>query len=149
MKVRPAEERDLPQCMSLSDKYWGRSIYSVFTFDPVKAKAYGLAVIQNPWAMFWVAEDEGKIIGFVIAHLENPAFSTDLIGVHDYLFVSEEDRGRMAGIQLMRVYDHWAQDNKARMSTFMPAADGFDERWISFAEHLGFKKSGICFKKEY
>lgn len=148
MKVRPATETDIQPCLRLAEQFWHESIYKMVSFDADKSVAYGRNVIENPWSLFWVAEDGGGVIGFVIAHLENPAFSNDIMAVHDFLFVNKDDRGHMAGIQLMRVYDHWAKENGAVIATFVPSGMGLDPRWESFANHLGFEKTGLYFRKE-
>lgn len=148
MNVRPAEEKDIEPCLELGRQFWDESHYGRFTFNNDKAVSFGKTIIGSPWSFFWVAEDEGKTVGFNIAHLENPAFSYDLMAIHDLLFVNKNDRGHMAGLKLMRVYDHWAKENGAVYATFIPSGMGLDERWDSFSSHLGYEKMGSYFRKE-
>lgn len=91
------------------------------------------AYIAHRSARTWVAEDEGSIVGFVVATRE-PARIGHIITID----VVEDSRRRGAGRGLMNAAENWARKAKLVMTYLETAEDNHVAQ--AFYEKRGYRK---------
>jgi ribosomal-protein-alanine N-acetyltransferase len=103
IKIRAATLKDLPSIMELIKK----------NNEPVNEDLAVFFMTKNPneKCMFYVAEEDSKILGFSRVHLyrwNNNAYATSLL-------VDAEHRRKGIGTLLLRAMENYAKENGARV----------------------------------
>jgi GNAT superfamily N-acetyltransferase len=153
--IRKAEPRDLPALGHLA----AMLVRTHYAFDkerflaPVDGIENGYAsflgrALQSPDDCVFVADDDGKIIGYAYAALE-PLSWKELRGpagfVHD-LAVDESSRRKGVGTQLMKAAMDWLRDHGAPRVILGTAA--LNQAAHALFHRLGFRDTMIEMTKE-
>ncbi len=104
------------------------------------------AIERDPDAAIWIAELEGRVVGFATAlmiaaiHMDGPvAQLTSLV-------VDEGVRGRGVGAQLVTEAERWARERGAVRISLTSALHRVPAH--AFYEHLGYAKTGVRLAKD-
>ena len=153
--IRKAESRDLPALGRLA----AMLVRTHYAFDkerflaPVDGIENGYAsflgrALQSPDDCVFVADDDGKIIGYAYAALE-PLSWKELRGpagfVHD-LAVDESSRRKGVGTQLMKAAMDWLRDHGAPRVILGTAA--LNQAAHALFHRLGFRDTMIEMTRE-
>lgn len=107
------------------------------TFDAYLASA-------NP--TFFVAEDRGNVVGYLMALMNGYAFTTGLHVVQEVLYVKPDKRGGLAAALLVKAFVAWGTRVGAR-ELFFGISNGFQpERTARFFRHFGAEVVGYSLK---
>lgn len=100
MNVRSAAPRDIPQLLALVRRYW--EFEQITGFEALRVEMLLQRLLGEPrLGAIWVAEESGRLIGYVVAvsmlSLEHGGVMAEI----DELFVLPEARSRGVGAQLL------------------------------------------------
>ncbi|UCB53523.1 MAG: GNAT family N-acetyltransferase [Candidatus Zixiibacteriota bacterium] len=105
MQIRKVTAEDKPAWVDLRTQLWPGA-------DPERLKEDAEKLLNDAnWAVF-VAEHEGKTIGFIECSIRDkaPACETDRIGYIEGWFVAPEFRNQGVGRRLVQAGEQWARD---------------------------------------
>lgn len=135
MKIVRAERKHLEQVAPLFDQY--RQFYKQPP-DAAAARAYIEQRLQNGDSVIFLAENNGKGVGFVQLYPSLASISMRPIWILYDLFVAPAARTRGAGRALMdRAREH-AEETKAYQLILETATDNFTAQRLY--EKLGYKR---------
>ncbi len=145
MRIRQAVKNDLAQLKSL---FWENQRYTqkfdkevVVNEQTEKEIERDVEkVFKEPNNQIFVAEENKKIIGFIIAN-----FSPGVIrsGWINEIFVTESFRKRRIGFKLMAKGLDWLKQKEAKKAELMTYK--VNQKALSFYQKLGFKKEPAKF----
>jgi len=139
MKVRKAKKSDYKELMSLYDVFLGPRRFLK------KGNDSFLRFIKNPKCFLFVAEDKGKIVGFISFQARYVIRHRLPIGQIEELFVAKNFRHAGVGKKLIQQAEKTAKIFKC---DGIYVESGNQHRPAhGFYQNLGYKKSGYYFKK--
>lgn len=149
--VRLAEQRDLPALAELSSLLV--RLHHSFDCDRFPAVEQDYANFLGTQfghrdAVIYVAEDEGKIVGYVFAALEPRSWKElrEAAGfIHD-LVVDEASRGRGIAVCLVEAASVWLEAHG--VARIMLGTAARNEKAQRFFERLGFRRTMIEMTRE-
>ena len=146
MDWRFFEEKDLYWIQKISEDFlkesaWGNRV----EINKEKVKNYFLAAMRNPRMFGIVALKEDNPVGFMIGCLLEFSYSKDKFAKQLELYVVPEERGKMAGLQMMKKFIDWSKMNEAKEVIFDVSnqAGSFDK----LAKRLGMEEIGISYRR--
>jgi len=140
MRIRPAEQKDYEELMVLYNSFVVGDRYSNHNADSFKN------VLESPSNFIFVAEEDGKLIGFATFSVRNVIRYPKPIAELDELFVMENFRKHGIGKQLMeRVEEEAGNQNCYRL--YIESAYQH-EAAHKFYEGIGYKNYGYHFYKD-
>ena len=146
MDWRFFEEKDLYWIQKISEDFlkesaWGDRV----EINKEKVKNYFLAAMRNPRMFGIVALKEDNPIGFMIGCLLEFPYSKDKFAKQLELYVVPQERGKMAGLQMMKKFIEWSKMNEAKEVIFDVSshAGSFDK----LAKRLGMKEIGTSYRR--
>lgn len=95
----------------------------------------------------FVADDNGVVIGFLLAYIHGYAFTRGIFTVQEVLYVDPTSRGTRAAAHLMAEFVRWSDMLGARENIGGNSNEFHSERTARFLEHFGFKKVGYSMKR--
>lgn len=102
MNVRAAAPRDIPQLLSLIRRYW--EFEQIAGFDALRIEMLLQRLLGEPrLGAAWVAEESGRIAGYLVAATVLSLEHGGLMAEIDELFVLPEVRARGIGARLLTV----------------------------------------------
>lgn len=153
MKIREATAEDLKTLFELSFEFLKNEAGLEPTYDPEYAKTedsqnFIKLKIQSDDAIFLVAEDNGRLVGFLMGTIypRPKARKSMKPAVLDEIFVSQGYRNKGVGKELIEKFQDWARGkgaNKLRVSTHHK-----NEEAIKFYREFGFKDFYIKLEKD-
>lgn len=94
-----------------------------------------------------VAEEAGRVVGFVMHHVETGLYETDVTrGVIDNLYVVPESRGEGVGSALLDFAEDALRDQGADVLAVEAMWDNEDARRLY--EHRGYDRHRVTFEKQ-
>ena len=100
MNIRGALPADIPQLLDLVRRYW--EFEAIWGFEALRVELTLTQLLAEPQrGAAWVADDQGKLCGYLIAVLVLSLEHGGLMAEVDELFVLPEVRGRGLGAQLL------------------------------------------------
>jgi len=146
MDWRFFEEKDLYWIQKISEDFlkesaWGNRV----EINKEKVKNYFLAAMRNPRMFGIVALKEDNPVGFMIGCLLEFSYSKDKFAKQLELYVVPEERGKMAGLQMMKKFIDWSKMNEAKEVIFDVSnqAGSFDK----LAKRLGMEEIGTSYRR--
>ena len=139
MKIRRAKESDYNQLMVLYNDFVGEDRYSKHDGDSFKV------VLKSPDNYVFVAEENGKIIGFATVSVRTLVRYPKPIAELDELFVAEEFRKHGVGKKFMSKVEEIAKKRNC-YRLYIASANRFKIAH-KFYEVLGYTKYGFHFYK--
>lgn len=116
-QIRPATHDDLDALLAMGEKFFSFSRFAQFAiFDRDTARASITALIDAEVGVCLVAVIDGEVIGGIVGALSPLWFAPTCLSATEFAWwVSEEHRGGMAGVKLLRSFEQWAKDKGAAM----------------------------------
>lgn len=150
MRVRLIERGDIEEMIDLvRDMVAESPAYVGVPFSDAAVRGWFVAAVEAPKEYFCaVAEEAGKLIGFMIALAAPMIFSTDKAAYEMGLYVIPRYRGTRAAWKLYTNFESWARSVSCRFS-ISGVSTGVDTAIRSrFYERLGYSHAGPSFRKE-
>ncbi len=142
-KAVPGELEKLYAIFSLTDSLHRKAHPEIFreASDPADIKDYLLSRVQSDDDVVFVTEEQGEIIGAVIASIrQSPEYSLliprHFVGVEN-LVVKEAYRQQGVGLALMERIHLWASERGIKQ--FELTVWDFNEAALEFYKKLGYK----------
>lgn len=139
MQIRKAEASDYEQVMQLYNLFIGEDKYSRHDNDSFQK------VLASESNYIFVAEEEGKLIGFATCSMRYIIRYPHPVSQLDELFVLAEYRRHGLGKQLVEKVEQTAKENGCSL---MYIESGYDRKEAHvFYEKVGYTNNGYYFKK--
>lgn len=144
MGVRLAIPEDITEAMEVGKRILARSVYGADVFE-LQARKFMLRAINDKTMQLWVAEHKGKVVGFLMAAVEQHWFSKKKFTC-DMGFLVEDHHGNYAPTMVRR-YKKWAKLQPNVVDIFIGITSGLDKdgRTARMLENLGFTNIGGTF----
>jgi GNAT superfamily N-acetyltransferase len=97
---------------------------------------------------FFVAVDDGKIVGFLTASIHGFTFASGIFTIQDVIYVSPDRRGTRAAARLLKAFDQWSEELGA-VEIHYGTSTGFKpDRFAKFVErHSGAETVGCLLRR--
>lgn len=149
MRIRQANDADLPALMALGKDMYLESNYTSVSFSEDKLALIGVQCLNDPVWIVRVAEhSDGSIIGMFVGYISQFIFSFDLIASDFVLYVKPEYRGTSAAIRLIAEYVRWAKEREAKIVNIGTTTGVATAETTAFYKKLGFTQIGAVFRME-
>lgn len=154
MEIRKARKEDLKEMMDLSYRLFSQ-FEKLDANDGLIKGYFGskrqyndlLKVMKKEKFCFFVAESDGKIIGWLSVFIENnwPMYKIRKKGHFDLLIVHPNYRNKGIGKKLVDEGYKWFKQRK--MKNFIVTTHALDKTANNFWKHIGFKQYNIKYEK--
>lgn len=98
---------------------------------------------QTPKGIVFLAEKDGKLIGFFAGMIQRYFFSSRERAVDMGFYVLPEHRGSKAAIRLIRTFEYWAKEMGVKEIAVGQTTAVDIEKTLKFYAHLGYKVVGF------
>ena len=141
INIRGLKESDSDQIVELAKSEHNESYYNFLTFSEDKIRALDGTIC-------YVAEEHGKIIGFICGYLimyisTNDFFTQDLT-----IYVTPDKRGTLAAKKLIKYLECWAEMKGCKELALSITSNINTERTGKFYKLLGFSDVGRIYRKQ-
>lgn len=133
-RLRAPEEGDVARIADLLDQLGHPG-------DPADIPRRVRAIMADPDATMWVAELEGRVVGFATALMIGAIHMDGPVAQLTSLVVDEAARGRGIGAQLVAAAEAWARERSAVRISLTSALHRVEAH--AFYEKLGYAKTGV------
>ncbi|MGH8857416.1 MAG: GNAT family N-acetyltransferase [Polaromonas sp.] len=150
MPIRFATPQDVPALVALGKRMHAITRFKSFTYNEARvAQALSAAIEKgNGRYVCFVAEDSARrVVGVLLAVLEQHIFSEQLIASVMHYDVLPESRMGGWGVRLLRAFEPWARNRKVVEISFGINSGGDHSTVGRFASRMGFEKVGENFVK--
>lgn len=113
--IRNATHDDIPTMIALGEAMHAESRYGRFPWNSGKVAALIASLIDSDDGLALVAEEDGQIIGGILAAIEDSFFGPARFACEFAVFVRPDARGGMTAARLLRVYAQWARKRGAHL----------------------------------
>ena len=146
MRARLAMPKDRKAVLGLAKMQVEETLPHLDFHAGIAGATFDESVTMGHPTMF-VAEANGKVIGYSMCMLEGYAFTTGTFVVQEVIYVRPDKRGTRAAAALLKQFIQWGHDVGAR-EWIMGISNAFQpERTARFMEHFGAERVGIYLKK--
>jgi len=150
--VRPAEIADAGFLTSLAGRLaessrlpW-LSQKNTDEFARTGCQQAAAAIGQAGHGVFVAESAPGERLGFVHAHLDQSAFTGEMVGYVSVVVVTPEARGRGVGRRLMQTAEEWARHQGCRLLTLEVFASNAHARAVY--QRLGYHEQTLKLAKQ-
>jgi GNAT superfamily N-acetyltransferase len=141
MKARIAFPKDEDALFLLAEANMAE-FHAHLEFDGLQARALFRRAMATACPTFFVCEDDGDLVGYLLAKTETYAAATGFFASQEVLYVRPDKRGTRAAVRLVKIFNEWS-DRIGAVEVFTGIANGFQpERTARFFEHFGFEPVG-------
>ena len=151
MPIRFATVEDIPGMVSLGQRMHAITRFRQFVFDGARvAQALHAALTdgKSRYVCLVAIDSKGKLVGALLAVLEQHMFSSQLTASIMHYDVLPESRMGGWGVRLLRAFEQWAKNRKVFEISF-GINSGTEQTTVGrFASKMGFEKVGENFVKE-
>jgi GNAT superfamily N-acetyltransferase len=142
--MRQATHNDIPAIVALGKSMHDESpFFRALEWDAEKVAQTAAALIEAAHGFVRVVEQDGQIVGGMMA-LATPHWSSpDLTSCDLGLFVAEDNRGGMAAARLLLAYRDWARGLGCVIINFGIMTGVHAERTEALARRIGFGRQGV------
>ena len=149
IKIRGLEESDSDQIVELAKSLHNKSYYNFLTFSEDKIRALIKTTIAMPdGTICYVAEEHGKIIGFICGYLIMYASTNDFFTQDLSLYVTPDRRGTVAAKRLIKYLECWAEMKGCKELALSITSDINIKSTGKFYKLLGFSDVGRIYRKQ-
>lgn len=152
MLIRKATVADVEALVALGKMGHEESPrYAHMSFDVERAVDFTEHVLENPWTLVLVAEnDEHEVVG-MLAGVVAPYFFAKALYASDVVFYVHPDyRGKTLGVQLLKEWDRvMSEDGRIVESTLGISSEISSDRTRALYEKLGYRAAGHLMVKQY
>lgn len=146
IKIRPLELNDLGAFVLLCKSQVDETLPHM-PFEADVVAHYAKYAIRDDQMSVFVAEQDGKLIGYLVANLEPYLFCHGYSASQEVVYVLPEYRTTRAAYLLLKYYVDWAAEHEV-LETYVGVANGIDmERKKAFFERKGFDVVGYYLRK--
>lgn len=146
MKVRLGLESDEDAVVALAKIDVEETLPHLDFQAPYAHEAYQ-AYLRTASPTFFVADQDGDVVGFLMCYLHGYAFTSGIFTVQEVLYVRPDKRGTRAAALLMREFVTWSDMLHAR-ENLGGNSNGFNsDRTAKFLSHFGFEQVGYFVKR--
>lgn len=134
--IRPAELTDSAAVFSLASAF--------ATSFSVKRSAFEssfAALLQSPDAFIAVASENGRVAGYVLGFDHHTFYANGRVSWVEEIMVSNDDRRRGVGRQLMESFEQWARGRRSKLIALAT------RRAAPFYQSLGYEESATYFRR--
>lgn len=143
MNLRMATLDDLPAIVVLGRQMHASSTYAPMDYDPDRVKET-VACLLDKSQFVVVAEDtNGQVVGGMLGTVTQSWFGQDMVANDLALFVSQDARGGMAAVRLLKAFVQWAKLAGAKQ--IRPGVTTGHVRAEQLFDKLGFTRCGASF----
>lgn len=135
-KIRAAEQRDAEDLLALT-----LSFATSFVVEPQEFYVALPELLSSPATFLAVAEENGIIMGYVLAFAHRTLYASGRVAWVEELVVQEQHRGKGIGGLLMRSAEEWAEGEGCRLIALAT------RRAAAFYEAVGYEESATYFRK--
>ena len=147
--IRLFNEEDFPELLRLGKMMHEESNFRTLDFIDSKLIEIGKRCINTPNDYLGILnENNGEINGMFIGYITPFFFSDQKIATDFVLFINPEHRGGTLAIRFILEYEKWAKENNAKQIKLGIYTGVNEYRTSELYKHLGYKHSGVTFKKE-
>jgi GNAT superfamily N-acetyltransferase len=149
INIRGLKESDSDQIVELAKSEHNESYYNFLTFSEDKIRALVKTTIAMPdGTICYVAEEHGKIIGFICGYLIMYASTNDFFTQDLSLYVTPDRRGTVAAKRLIKYLECWAEMKGCKELALSITSDINIKRTGKFYKLLGFSDIGRIYRKQ-
>ena len=146
MDWRFFEEKDLYWIQKISDDFlkesaWGNRV----EINKEKVKDYFFAAMNKSNMFGIIATKKEEPIGFMIGCILEFPYSKDKFARQLELYVVPKERGKMAGLQMMKKFIEWSKMNGAKEVIFEVSNQAGSFKKL--AERLGMEEIGTSYRR--
>lgn len=135
--IRPAVASDGPTLFTLA-----RAFATSFAVEPAAFESTFAELLTHPDALLAVAEDDGKVIGYLLGFDHPTFFANGRVAWVEEIMVGEPFRRQGVGRRLMEALGEWAVSRDAKMIALAT------RRAANFYQTLGYEESAAYFRKQ-
>lgn len=149
INIRGLKESDSDQIVELAKSEHNESYYNFLTFSEDKIRALIKTTIAMPdGTICYVAEEHGKIIGFICGYLIMYASTNDFFTQDLTIYVIPDKRGTLAAKKLIKYLECWAEMKGCKELALSITSNINTERTGKFYKLLGFSDIGRIYRKQ-
>ena len=143
-----AEIPDVPEVVELCARFHKESWQVFADFDYDKMTSWIVEKVRNEEDQIFLAKKHGEVIGVLIGMIFSFPYSNTLVGGDYIWYVVPQERGGIAGVRLMKMFEAWAKENGA-VRIMTGATSGIaSNRAARLMMRLGFEPMGSFMQKE-
>ena len=105
--------------------------------------------LTSPYYFFCLAEQEGKVVGFIVGYLSQPLFSEDLVVYDHAWYVGKSVRNTFIGVRLLKNLVRWSKIQNARALFVTTGSKVNEARVGKLVESQGFTQLGGYFRRDF
>jgi GNAT superfamily N-acetyltransferase len=144
--IRDAVKEDVPELVELGRQMHAEaSRLNKLRYVPGKVFVQLSSMIGADHCFVRVVEEDGRLVGGLVAAVEPHWFSTDLLAYDMALFMRPDKRGGLAAAQLAKQYTEWAKERGAVVIQMGISTGVRLEATSALLERVGFKPAGFLF----
>lgn len=152
MTIRFANLDDIPSLVALGKRMHAITRFRTFAYNEDRVARALRQAIENRngrYACFIADDSGGRLVGVLLAVLEQHIFSDQWTASIMHYDVLPESRMGGYGVRLLKAFEQWARNRKVIEMTFGINSGLETEKGGQFARKMGFEKVGENFVKEF
>ena len=146
---RDAGPKDVDDILQLAREMHAETSFKTLTFNDGKAALEIMECILSPYYFFCLAEQEGKVVGFIVGYLSQPLFSEDLVVYDHAWYVGKSVRNTFIGVRLLKNLVRWSKIQNARALFVTTGSKVNEARVGKLVESQGFTQLGGYFRRDF
>jgi GNAT superfamily N-acetyltransferase len=146
MRVRLGLEQDIDDIIALARENCVIST-PYLTFSEEKVRETYRGYLDHAYTTFFVAEDKGRVVGLLVATMNEYRHADGLFCTQEVLFVTSAYQGSRAAIMLTKELIAWGKLLGAIELTGGNDNKFKSERTAKFLEHFGFEQVGFFMRR--
>jgi GNAT superfamily N-acetyltransferase len=143
MSVRKATYGDLDTILGMGEMMHSESDYATLNFEPAVFRRFLENLIPSPEGIAFVYENEAnQVVGFMLAMIGSPYFTSDKVANEILLYVDPASRGGRGGYRLIKAYREEAIRLGAKHISLCNSTNIDSNRVSALYTHMGFRHVG-------
>lgn len=150
MPIRFATLQDVPALVELGARMHPLTRFKAFTFRPERVAASLAHIIgqgQGKYVFLVAVDSQAKVVGGLVAVLEQHIFSEQLTASVMHYDVLPEARMGGYGVRLLKAFEQWCANRKVAEINLGINSGGNMDNVAGFVRRMGYEKVGENFVK--